>query len=190
VGPENANQEGTIELKPENTLPAVTATAAAAPETAATEATPENAQVPVELIPPEQPAVSAVTLAATPETAAPAEPVTEIPSEMKIVITASKSSILIGLQKADCDPQTYQVKDLLGAVKGIPVFLGMAMKVWAKSPRYPKTVEVAPTVMASKPATQKTAPAATSSVITPKVAPKIAPKPAPAPKAQTGMPGL
>jgi hypothetical protein len=114
------------EMKPETQV-AIVAMAEKAAEMIKTEL------APVELIPP----VTTPPAVTTPETtimpvttpATTAEPVTEIPSEMKIVITASKSSIMIGLQKADCDPQFYQVKDLLGAVKGIPVFLGMAMKV-------------------------------------------------------------
>jgi cell division septation protein DedD len=103
---------------------------------------------------------------------------------MKIVITASKSSITIGLQKADCDPQFYQVKDLLGAVKGIPVFLGMATKVWAKSPRYPKAVEVAPAAM--KPAASASTQAKTQTTTSSTTSPKSAP----VPKPQPGMPGL
>lgn len=66
-------------------------------------------------------------------------------TDIKIVVTVSKNSVMIGLQKSECDPRFYQVKDLEGAIKGIPVFLDMAEKSWAANPKFPKTTTVIPT---------------------------------------------
>lgn len=88
--------------------------------------------------------------------------------EIKIVITANARTVLIGIQRTDCDPQIYQVKDLAGAVKGIPTFLGMAEKVWKTNPRYAKVQEPASTPVAAHPAAAAaTKPAATATAVKP-----------------------
>ena len=96
---------------------------------------------------------------ATPEETEKPKPNPEV--DIKIVITSNTKGTMIGLQKTNCDPQFYQVKDLAGAVKGIPVFLDMAEKVWTVTPQYPKA-QPAPAPAPSKPAAAKTKPATSS----------------------------
>ena len=75
----------------------------------------------------------------------PPPPVTPAPvklnDDLRIVITRRKGDVMIGLQRAETDPQFYQVKDLDAAVKGIPAFLSMADKVWSVNPYNPKAPE-------------------------------------------------
>lgn len=136
------------------------------------EKTPEQtSDKPVELVPPVE--------AAAPPTPDPKEKTgtNETNPDIKIVITSEKGITIIGLQKPGCDPLSYEVKDLAGAVKGIPAFLNMAMEKWKKEPHYPATAYV--------PTTPKTPAPASRPVATTSSAPKKKQE-----DKQVGMPGV
>lgn len=113
----------------------------------------------------------------TPGPAAP-RPAAVLSDDIRIVITRNKGDVMIGLQRADCDPQFYQVKDLEAAVKGIPAFLGMADKVWLVNPKNPKAPEPPPApkqvvVPANKAVSTAGKPAAKPATEAPKVQPPM-----------------
>jgi hypothetical protein len=71
--------------------------------------------------------------------------------DLKIVIMSNDRGTMVGMQKTNCDPQFFPVKDLADAVKSIPDLLDMALKKWAVEPRYPLSPKPPPPPVTATP---------------------------------------